>query len=440
MAVVAVVKYNGSPDALVWRYPSQGLGTWTKLIVYEQHEGILYFNGQVYDIFPPGEHQLSPGNIPLLNEVLNLPDGEQNPLAIDILYVNKERNLEVKWGTPAPIELLDPKYKALVPLKALGQFNVQIGASSIFINNIAETLPVLDNDNLIKYLRNLHLNTLKDNILLYFQEKDVSILEINSHLEALTGYLANKALPIINGLGIKLNTFHINQVKLSEDSPVVKQINEAMARKAVAELVGSEFAQAPPPVINANSAVDAKTNQPETTSTGVQEQENSNMLSGMSDQTTEIGVIDLAIPNTCPVCYFDLDPITKTCPECGYGKDETDSNVSMGEIEEFGTETERESERETKRAAVQHLTKKCPNCNSDMGEVARFCSVCGNDTTAIDAEPSKADAVDIKPQTLNRGNRENEQIRDGLTVRTCPSCKTQLRGSQKFCHKCGYKS
>lgn len=33
MAIVEVVKYNGSPDVFAWKYPSEELGTWTQLIV-----------------------------------------------------------------------------------------------------------------------------------------------------------------------------------------------------------------------------------------------------------------------------------------------------------------------------------------------------------------------------------------------------------------------
>ncbi len=36
MAIVEVVKYNGSPDVFAWKYPSEELGTWTQLIVNER--------------------------------------------------------------------------------------------------------------------------------------------------------------------------------------------------------------------------------------------------------------------------------------------------------------------------------------------------------------------------------------------------------------------
>lgn len=121
MAVVAVVKYTGGANDLAWRFPSEGLGTWTKLAVNESQEAILFKDGQALDVFAPGQHELSTGNIPLLNKLVNLPAGKRSPLAADIWCVNKGHTLEVKWGTPAPIEVADLKYKTLIPLRAFGQ-------------------------------------------------------------------------------------------------------------------------------------------------------------------------------------------------------------------------------------------------------------------------------------------------------------------------------
>lgn len=51
MAIVEVVKYDGNPDILVWKYPSQELGTWTQLIVNESQEAVLYKGGKIFDVF-----------------------------------------------------------------------------------------------------------------------------------------------------------------------------------------------------------------------------------------------------------------------------------------------------------------------------------------------------------------------------------------------------
>lgn len=73
MAVVEVVKYNGGADVFAWKYPSEELGTWTQLIVNESQEAVLVKGGKVLDVFGSGRHTLETANIPLLNNIINLP-------------------------------------------------------------------------------------------------------------------------------------------------------------------------------------------------------------------------------------------------------------------------------------------------------------------------------------------------------------------------------
>ena len=102
MAIVEVVKYDGNPDILVWKYPSQELGTWTQLIVNESQEAVLYKGGKIFDVFQSGRHTLETANIPLLNKVINLPFGGRSPFTAEVWFVNKLYSLDVKWGTPTP--------------------------------------------------------------------------------------------------------------------------------------------------------------------------------------------------------------------------------------------------------------------------------------------------------------------------------------------------
>lgn len=45
MALFNVVKYNGGPEVLAWKFPNEELGTWTQLIVNESQEAVLFKGG-----------------------------------------------------------------------------------------------------------------------------------------------------------------------------------------------------------------------------------------------------------------------------------------------------------------------------------------------------------------------------------------------------------
>lgn len=152
MAIVEVVKYNGQPDVLAWKYPNEELGTWTQVIVNESQEAILFKEGKALDLFTSGRHTLETANIPILNNIVNLPFGGRSPFTAEVWFINKLYLLDIKWGTPSPIQLQDPKYKIFAPLRAFGQFGIQICDSRKFLVKLVGTLPRLDKENIVKFL------------------------------------------------------------------------------------------------------------------------------------------------------------------------------------------------------------------------------------------------------------------------------------------------
>ena len=78
-----------TPDVLVWKWPSDQLTLGAQLIVNESQEAIFFKGGKALDLFGPGTHTLSSGNIPLLQKLINLPFGGQTPFSAEVYFVNK---------------------------------------------------------------------------------------------------------------------------------------------------------------------------------------------------------------------------------------------------------------------------------------------------------------------------------------------------------------
>jgi membrane protease subunit (stomatin/prohibitin family) len=114
LAVVDLVKWNGTPDLLAWKFPSEELSTWTQLIVGETQEAFLVRGGVYEGPFGAGRHTLDTENIPVLRNLIGIPFGGKSPFSAEVWFVNKLVNLDVKWGTPDPIQLQDPKFQLMV--------------------------------------------------------------------------------------------------------------------------------------------------------------------------------------------------------------------------------------------------------------------------------------------------------------------------------------
>lgn len=146
--MLQVIEYQGNPGVFAWKYPNARLTLGTQLIVRESQEALFFKGGIACDVFQAGRHTLSAANIPLLSKLLNLPFGGQSPFIAEVWFVNKTFLLDVKWGTPTPIQLQDPKYKLFVPVRAFGQFGVQISNSKKFLIKLVGTLPRFDRETL----------------------------------------------------------------------------------------------------------------------------------------------------------------------------------------------------------------------------------------------------------------------------------------------------
>ena len=243
MAIVSVVKYDGSPDVFAWKYPDSELGTWTQLIVNESQQAILFKGGQALDVFEAGRHTLSTANIPFLEALINLPFGGQSPFSAEVWFVNKQFNLDVKWGTPSPIQIQDPVYGVFVPVRSHGIFGLQIDDAKRFLVKLVGTLPAFTKNDIVRYVRGGYVSKVKDAISTYIVEHKVGILEINMYLDELSDYLRERIAPTMADYGISLTNFYVNDISVPEDDPAVVSLKQTLAKRAEMNIIGYNYVQ-----------------------------------------------------------------------------------------------------------------------------------------------------------------------------------------------------
>lgn len=243
MAIIEVVKYNGGPNELVWKYPNEELGTWTQLIVNQTQEAILVEGGRMLNLFGPGRHTLTTDNIPILKDLFKIPFGGRSPFTAEVWFINKAHHLDVRWGTPSPVQLQDPKFGIFVPVRANGVFGIQVTNSALLYTKLIGTMPGLNEDTLVKYFRGLYITKIKDTISSYLVDKQIGILEINAHISELSEHIKQDLQPVIAEYGASLVSFFVNEVSVPEDDDGVKQLKAALAKRAEMDLLGYTYHQ-----------------------------------------------------------------------------------------------------------------------------------------------------------------------------------------------------
>ncbi|MDR1081806.1 MAG: SPFH domain-containing protein, partial [Deltaproteobacteria bacterium] len=204
MAIIDLVKYSGPNSVFAWKFPGEELSTWTQLIVNESQEAVFFKGGRALDVFGPGRHTLDTDNIPLLTALVRIPFGGRSPFAAEVWFVNKTHSLDIKWGTPSPIQVQDPKFGIMVPVRSFGQFGIQVENSAKFLVKLVGTTRQFDQETLTRVFRGLFLTKTKDTLAQYVVKKGISVLEMSAYLDELSAHIQEKTAPFLAEYGIKL--------------------------------------------------------------------------------------------------------------------------------------------------------------------------------------------------------------------------------------------
>lgn len=433
MAIVEVIKYNGNPDVLAWKYPAEELGTWTQLIVNESQEAVLLKSGKVLDVFGSGRHTLETANIPILSKIINLPFGGRSPFTAEVWYINKGYNLDIKWGTPSPIQIQDPKYGIFAPVCSNGAFGIRISDSKKFLVKLVTTMPTFDNTTVTKYFRSLYVTKVKDAISAYLVHKQISILEINAYIDELSQHMKDKIQPVMDEYGIELVSFYVNEISVPEDDSAVKKLKDALSKRAEMNIIGYSYQQersfdtlesaasnsgsTSAPLMGAGMGIGMGLGMGRGVEAGFSNMAQEIRTNGSGESTKE-----------CPKCHARVPQAQRFCGSCGYDTEkipELKKEVSLtcsscgrtiGETTKFCPECGKK---------INH----CPQCGNDMADDATRCGSCGYE----------------KPQVCpNCGAEISERSKfcpecGTLLTKCCPKCNLPIESDNKFCPECGEK-
>jgi membrane protease subunit (stomatin/prohibitin family) len=243
VAIIDLVKWDGDPNTLAWKFPSEELATWSQLVVNETQEAFVVHGG-VYDgPFAGGRYTLDTENLPMLRGILGLPFGKKSPFTAEAWFVNKTVNLALMWGTPDPIQLQDPKYDIMVPVRAFGQFGVQVNDSKKLLLKLVGTLKKFDTDTLKTYFGGVLTTRIKQAIASAIIERKISVLETSAHLEELSASIFADLKNDLDEYGVTLSQFNIQSINVPEDDPAVRALKSALAKKAEFGILGTNYQQ-----------------------------------------------------------------------------------------------------------------------------------------------------------------------------------------------------
>ena len=409
MAVIDLVKWNGNPNILAWKFPSEELSTWTQLIVNETQEAYVVKEGVYQGPFGAGRHTLSTENIPLLRSLIGIPFGGKSPFTAEVWYINRATNLDIRWGTPDPIQLQDPKYQIMIPVRAFGQYGIRVVDAKKFLLKLVGTLPGFDVNTLSDYFKGVFTTKIKTGIANAIIKNGQSVLEITTQLEILSDMLKQSLAPEIEEYGIGLAQFNIHSINVPEDDPAVKTLKAALAKRTEMGLLGYNYQQGRSFDV-LETAAGNEGNAGNVMGAGM----------GMGMGIAMGGPMGGAFAQLAPQIQTGVAPATPyqiVCAKCNAANAQ-----GMRFCGSCGSTLDN-------TVVANQSVVTCDKCNTTIPKGSKFC-------------PNCADPINACPacdQDNPVGTKQCRRCGKAMPV-DCTNCKSAIPEGVKFCPECGTKT
>lgn len=244
MALFQVIRFDGPSEALVWKYPKENMNSGSQLVVGPAQTAIFVKGGRIYDLFESGTYTLDTNNLPLLNTLINLPFGSRSPFTAEVFYVNRRSILDIKWGTQVPIQLKDPVYQVIIPLRAFGQYGVSVEDPGLFLEKLVGTSEAYTTDDLVRYFRGLVGSRVTDELAGAITDEGMSFVEASARIAQLSQRIAGRLQDFFNDYGIRLVSFFISSINAPEDDPTVRRLKASLSSRQEMDTLNYNYQQA----------------------------------------------------------------------------------------------------------------------------------------------------------------------------------------------------
>lgn len=222
------------------KFPSQDLRLGSQVVVYTSQTAFFVKGGAICDEFSAGTHTIKSENIPLLNKIINIPFGGDSPFQAEVWFVNHTSKLDMKWGTPQPLQIEDPRYHVIVPVRAFGQYGIRISDARKFLETIIGNITNFSAEHIDAYFKGKILSQLNALISTKIATDKISILDINTNLLEMSKCCHEQIGQHMSKYGIELCDFVIMSINFPQDDESIIKLKAAKDEAARISIIGRD--------------------------------------------------------------------------------------------------------------------------------------------------------------------------------------------------------
>lgn len=243
MALIDVIAIETNDQELVSKFPSDDLRLGSQLVVHPAQTAFFVHGGKICDEFTAGTYTLKNEELPILNKLVNLPFGGDSPFKAEVWFINQLHKLDIKWGTTQPMQLEDPRYNIIVPVRAYGQYGIRVSTPRAFLETLVGNLTSFSTDKIEQYFKGKIVMQLSAFIAQKIATDKISILDINTQLVDMSAYCQQQLNQSIGNYGIELVDFTIMSINVPEEDPSIQRLKEAKDLAARLKVTGKDVYQ-----------------------------------------------------------------------------------------------------------------------------------------------------------------------------------------------------
>ncbi len=214
--LVDIVEWiDDTRHTLVWRFPRyrNQIKQGARLIVRPGQTAIFVGQGRIADVFGPGTHELSTGNLPILSTLMGWPHGFDSPIKSEVYFVSTRQVVDLKWGTPNPVMMRDPDFGPL-RLRAFGTYALRASDPAALLKELVGTDGSFEAEEVTELLRSMIVESFAKVV----GEAAIPALDLAARYGELAARLrAEVAARIDDEYGLELPALMIVNISLPEE-------------------------------------------------------------------------------------------------------------------------------------------------------------------------------------------------------------------------------
>ena len=235
--LVDVIEWKeASSDTMVYRYNhnDKEIMMGAQLTVRESQVAVMVNEGKIADVFQPGRYELSTQNMPILTALKSWKFGFNSPFKAEVYFINTHQFLDQKWGTSNPVMMRDAEF-GMVRLRAFGIYSFRVADPVAFLKEVFGTSAYMTVDGVTGQIKRTLVSGLSDAI----AQSKIPALDLAAYYDELSQYALQSLSPRIAALGLKLESFVIENISLPDE------VEKAMDRRTSMGVVGNlnQYAQ-----------------------------------------------------------------------------------------------------------------------------------------------------------------------------------------------------